>query len=178
MEIRYAVTEDDYIAYNLYHHAHSPATLGTQNIVRWGLPAVLIVIMLLSGSFRSPTVWAPAVVIVLAWIIIMPFMFNRSLKKNVRKLIHEGRRIPFTGEHKLILHNEYMRNEEEGLITETAYWRVEKIRRDDERLYIYIDSISSLIIPFRFFKDEAEKERFISLLENKTAGAVNAENAL
>lgn len=173
MEILYTVTEDDYVAYNLFHYEHSPSSRRTMLITRLILPVIVVLITLISGSYRSPIAWIPPVVVAVIWFFVMPPFFKNSIKKNVRRMISEGRRVSFLGDFKLSLHDNYLRNEGDGVATESAYWRIEKIRRDQERLYVYIGSITSLIIPFRYFKDEDEVQQLVSLLEHKMANAEN-----
>lgn len=167
MELRYTVTENDYIQYNLYHHAHSPSTRRTVAIFRFGVPVILVILSLLTIRHHNLFAWLPAIILAVLWLALTPGFFRRSIAKNVKKLMYEGRYSEFIGDFTVTLLDDTIRYAGNGQTMETAYNRVERVEHDAERLYIYIGSLSAIIIPLRDFKDEAEKQAFLNLLAQK-----------
>lgn len=175
MEINFIVSDEDYIRYNLFHHAHSPSSKRMLGLLRFGAPAIIVIITLLMGGLRSPLMWVGPVIIIVVWLIIYPQMFRNSIAKNVKKLMREGRTAEFVGNFTLMLTNTGIRLIGNGQVADTAYDRVEKITADKERLYVYIGSLTAHIIPLTAFKDESHKQEFLALLKQK---APNAQNLL
>lgn len=167
MEIRYTVTEHDYIQYNLYHHGHSPSSKRTIALFRFGVPVALVILSLLTIRHHNLLAWLPAIIIAVIWFALTPGLFRRSIGKNVKKLMYEGRCSEFIGDFSVALQENNIRYAGQGQTIETVYSRVERVEHDAERLYIYIGSLSAIIIPIRFFQDDAQKQAFLDLLERK-----------
>lgn len=164
MQINYTVTENDYVQYNLFHHKNSPSTKNTVMIMRFILPAILLVLGLLSIRHHNWAAWLPLIIIAVVWVCITPGFFRRGIAKNVKKLMYEGRCSEFIGDFSLTLSADHICYAGNGQTLKSAYYRVERIEHDNERLYIYLGSLTAIIIPKAAFKDAAEKQAFLDLL--------------
>ena len=139
--------------------------------MRLVLPVALIIISWLTLDMRNITIWLPCIILAVVWFFLAPYMFRRSFAKNVKKLMHEGRVSEFVGDFTLTLQGNTMRYTGKGQTLESAYYRVEKTAHDNERLYIYLGSLTAIIIPKTAFKDAVEEQDFIELLRHKCAAA-------
>lgn len=169
MQINFTVTETDYVQYNLYHLAHSPAAKRSLQLWRWGLPIAFIVLITLMGSWHSVYGWLPPVVFAVAWWLGLPAWHRRSIAKNVKRLMYEGQSSEFLGDFEVTLGDSTLKYAGNGQTIEVVYSRVAKIVRDKERLYIYLGSLTAIIMPVKYFADEGEMQRFLDLLEQKRA---------
>lgn len=171
MEINFRVTENDYIQYNLYHYANSPATKLILMFSRLCVPIVLIIAALIIIKHHTLLSWLPVLIISVAWFFWRPVLFRRTIAKNVKKLMHEGRCCEFIGDFTVTINENALLHARQGQITETAYNRIEHIVQDNERIYLYLGSLTAIIIPKTAFKDASEQEAFLNCLAQKRAAA-------
>lgn len=171
MEISFNVTENDYVQYNLYHYAHSPATKRTLMFTRLCVPIVLIICALIIIKHHTLTVWLPVIIIAVVWFYWRPVLFRRSIAKNVKKLMYEGRCSEFIGDFTITLAENVMRYKGHGQVLETAYNRINQVEQDNERIYLYLGSLTAIIIPKIAFGEVSEEDAFLDFLAQKRTAA-------
>lgn len=152
MEIKYNLTEDDYVYFNMYHIKHSKTAMKMLNLQRYLTPVFFIIVsILLSQISEIPFLLSFSVfsVIGVLWFIYYPKYYEHFLVKQVKKMFHEGKNDGLLGEHFLIL-------KEEGLVETTsngetrADWAsIENFKEDKDYFFLYNSSISAYIIPKR-----------------------------
>jgi len=159
MTLRFNVTENDYLQFNIFHNKHSPTVRRTLLLLRFLLPVMLISFTFLSGRLSTINLISIAIISVI-WFCVTPALFLCSIKRSVRRLMKEGKCNEFVGERTVIFSEASIRLEAETRTVETSFSAVERIVSDDERFYIYIGAISAYIIPFSAFATKAEKAEF------------------
>lgn len=170
MEINFRVTENDYIQYNLYHYAHWPATKRILMFSRLCVPIVLVIAALVIIKHHTLFAWLPVLIIGVAWFFWRPVLFRRGIIRNVKKLMSEGRCSEFIGDFTVTLAENALSHSRQNQITETAYNGIEQVVQDKERIYLYLGSLTAIIIPKTAFKDASEQEAFLErIAQNRTA---------
>ena len=94
----FELTEEDYIAFNLYHHAHSPALRRRRSRAWFALFSAWIVASFLSWYVLDVVLeienwWLvvlPVFVLPLMFLIVYPSAYRRSVTSVVRSMLREG----------------------------------------------------------------------------------------
>ena len=161
MEIKYNLKEEDYINFNLHHIQNSPSQRRIFNILRFVVPFLGGFIMYYIGTrqFKQPGIYwvVIAVLFIVLWTIFYPRRHEKSIKRQVRKMLSEGDNTSLFVEKTLLL--------EEDSIEILAGPTSERILRNnvkDIKVYndivvIYLSSINAHIIPTRYLADETKQ---------------------
>ena len=173
MQLHYTVSEDDYIAFNIYHARHVPNYKRTLIGLCLLLPVLLaaatpLVFLVFPGA--SPWIWTGVAVVAGGlWALLMPARFEALIRRHIKKII-KGRS-EFVGDFSLDLEEDaliYAGNHEKN---EIAYGRVVKIVEDGSLIYLFLGPVSAVIVPTAAFADVSQKEAFFNLLRAKCPGA-------
>lgn len=167
MTIHYTITEQDYIAYNLFHYGQSRSVKRTLLLLRVLFP-LMVILMAFLYSRINMFYLVIAVVFSIVWFFLYPYFFRRSLTRGVKRVMKEGKVNEFIGEKSLTLGDTHVLFQEGRGNTEFMYEAMERIASDQERLYLYFGTITACIVPFSAFQTAEDKEQFMRLLEEKT----------
>ncbi|NLL71658.1 MAG: YcxB family protein [Epulopiscium sp.] len=168
MHIKYEIKEEDYIQFNLFHVKHSPTIKRNVFIQRYIISLIFLIIPFIFYLFDDPS-WKFSIPvffgIYLFWVFYYPKKFIKNMKKNIEKMMKEGRNDYLLGPCELWITEEGIHKKGTSGETKTKWETVEKIARDKEHLYIYIGSLAAYIIPLRAFVEESEKEMFVNIIQ-------------
>lgn len=152
MEISYNLTEDDYINFNLYHMNNSKTGIRALRLQRFLFPVFFIALssfmaIILDISLIFMLVYSLLFSII--WIIFYPKYFNRTIVKNVRKMLREG-------DNKGILGDQHMSLKDEGIVVTTktgetkVNWAgINILKEDENNFYLYVGAMNAYLIPKR-----------------------------
>lgn len=171
MVLNYEVTVDDYLAYNMFFYKESAEV---KKPVLW-FRIVFVVLALVNAASWM----AGGDVRNLVMLIVSCFMvaFARKIalgavRRSVLRLVKGDKVDEFIGRQKLELLGDVIRWGKSGEKRETAYANVRKIERDEERLYVFTGGMTAFIVPAGVFQDEAEKEKFIDMINEKRGSSL------
>ncbi len=176
MLLRYTISEDDYLAFNLYHARQTPnyrrTVIGLCLLVPVLMAAVTPLVFLAFPN-ASPWGWA-AVATAISGLgaLLMPGRFTALIRRHIKKITKEHNE--FVGKFSLELRKDglvYAGNAER---LEIAYERIVKVAGDAELIYLFLGALSAIIVPPAAFADAGQKEAFLSLLRMKCPTAVFA----
>ena len=91
MQLHYTVSEDDYIAFNIYHARHVPNYKRTLIGLCLLLPVLLaaatpLVFLVFPGT--SPWIWTGVAVVAGGlWALLMPSRFEALIRRHIKKMI-------------------------------------------------------------------------------------------
>lgn len=170
--VRFEFTQADFIGFNLYHHKHSPATRAIKVramglILAYG--AAALIFKFLQPNF-SEILWCVAAGSVLH-ALIFPAAFQRSLRRNVERMLSEGKNKGLLGQKEIALTPAEVRTTGSMGMTAIAWLAVERVVVDGDALYIYISAVSAIVVPRRAFAQEAEFEAFVETARKYLAEA-------
>lgn len=169
MLLHYTVSEDDYLAFNIYHARHTPNYKRTIIGMCLLLPVLLaaatpLIFLVFPGT--SPWLWTGVAIAVGGlWALAVPYRFEAMIRRHIKK-ITKGRN-EFVGDFSLDLQEGvlvYAGNSEKN---EIAYSRVIKIVQDEARVYLFLGPLSAVIVPAAAFADASQKQAFFGLLRAK-----------
>lgn len=165
MEIKYELTKDDIIDFNLYHSENSKTIKRSLNIQRYIISVIFVFAAIVMSSYLDIpySFTIPFFLVVsLIWIFYYPKFFKWLIKRNVSKMLDEGKNKAIIGEQRLSISNEGIIAISEAGEMKSNWSLVEKIGKTKKNIYIYISSISAYIIPIKAFNNEEEVNNFIS----------------
>ncbi len=170
MELQYEIKEQDFIDYNLYFIEHDvlmQKTIRKLSFVMAGL--VLLGGMGLMYAFKSLTILSVVVyaVLAVACFFLVPAWMKRTARKNVRRTIQRAvnKHICGTKTLRLLDNGVQMVGESEDSLH--PYQAFKRVVCAKDQVYLYLDDLSALIVPNRAFTDEAAKQAFVRILEER-----------
>ena len=169
MLLYYTISEDDYLAFNIYHARHSPNYKRTIIGLCLLLPVLLAAItplVFIAFPNTRPWLWAGvAIVVGGVWALLMPARFEALIRRHIKKII-QGRS-EFVGEFSLDLRENVMIYTGNNEKNEIAYSRVTKVATDGTLIYMFLGPVSAIIIPAAALAEASQKEIFWGLLRDK-----------
>lgn len=163
MELQYEITKDDFIAFNLDYWSKN--ALVQRSILMTRIATAVIV--LLGGTalmvwLKSLNVISVAVYVALAAVCFFgtPWYMKRKVVKNVERILKNPNSKNACGEKKMVLGDDEFRLTGENEDTSYPYDAVQRIATDAGHYFVFVDQYSALIVPFRAFRDGAQKKEF------------------
>ena len=178
MILHYALPEDAFFDYNVYYSTQSPAQ--QKHIQKWRtLPPLVWTLMAVSSVvFLNTLELHIRIMIVLAcsiasivWYIRYPGIFERAIIKVLKRWFAEGKYNEYIGDFTLELTEDGLRESAPGRVTEVGYDKIQSIIEDKRWIYIFVGSITAIIVPYAAFATREDKEHFIAVLEEKRSVA-------
>jgi hypothetical protein len=168
MKLSYTVSEDDYIQYSIFHYENSKAGKSQRKIFLVLLVVGLLGLDYLMNGRISLTLMATLTIFCGIWFAFGKKLYRKFLAFLVKQQLSEGKRNEFTGFRTLELLRDTIRMVGEQRTVEVPYESVERLANDNERLYVYIGSMSAFIIPLSVFANEEENQEFLRILKEKS----------
>lgn len=174
---KYALTEEEYADYNLYTAWTAPWQKRTRMsyITRYLVYSLagVAVIELLSAQNSSWDVYpviTKAIIItsvfgligITAW-----FQIANSIRSKAKKMIRKEENQHFLDETELTVSDDGILNVDKNTQTNYVWSSIVKYAVTKEYFYLYINSIQSLIVPKRLFKNEADIKDFDQFVSQK-----------
>ncbi|MED4453154.1 YcxB family protein [Metabacillus fastidiosus] len=174
MEIKYYLTEEDYLHFNLFHIKNSKTTSRALNMQRFLTPIFFLILSyILSAFLDEPFIGLFIIFFILSilWIIFYPKYFYSLIIRQVKKMIKEGRNDGLLGDHHMIMTEEEIVDSTANSETKVTWSGIEMFKEDDDYFYLYNSSVSAYILPKRALNDVEEIKNFIqSKKENVPKG--------
>jgi hypothetical protein len=184
MKIRYDNTIEDMIAFNRYHIAHSPALWSQRAVyafVAWGLPAVLVPVLLLTVAAAALEGIAiersVAIVVIFALVAVgslVIVLWARRIRRRISGTIDgQVRRLYGEGENKGVLTTHELELTGTSLIertifgeTITKFEAVERVVDAGDFILIYLTALSAHVIP-RHAVSEGDYGEFVEAVAQR-----------
>jgi hypothetical protein len=167
MELEYELTEDDYIAFNLYYVKHSKTVKQSLFMQRFLPPIIFLifpfVLFWVTGEFLM-VLLISFVLFSVVWIIFYPRYFYGYIKRNVSKLLNEGSNANILGRHVFI-------STEDGFVEKnraeqrSGRWSsIERVEENDYYYFLFFSTMNAYIVPKRSFSDKDSQEKFKEMI--------------
>lgn len=170
MTAEYEITKEDLIAFNLYHHRHSP-TARRQYLRSWFVPA-FVWLFVFSGIWyladkergtplRTFLDLLPLFSGLPLYVVCFPWAYRWKIRKIVAGMVSEGQNRGLFSRHRVTISPEGVIDSGEHGQTSTAWRGVERVVAADEHAYIYTNALGAVIVPRRAFAGPSEFEEFV-----------------
>lgn len=165
MEIKYHLTEEDYLNFNLFHVRNSKSAVRSLNIQRFMGPIIFIVAAFFIANFDdSMPIWLALVAYLLAsilWIVFYPKYYYGFLKRMTKKMLKEGKNEGLLGDHLMRMTDEGIVDSHRNGETRVNWSGIQSFKESDDTFYIYNSAVSAYILPKRDMADPEEVRSFI-----------------
>ncbi len=167
MKIKYNLTENDYINFNICHMRNSKELRKTIMINRFlvSLIFLLMPFILYNISDIPFLYWTITFILVyILWVSLYEKYVYRINRKRIKRMLEEKNNDGLIGERILEIDEENIKITNNSGESKFPIKSIKDIIEDEEYIFIYINSVSAIIIPLEVFKDKEDKERFKNLL--------------
>lgn len=167
MEIKYILTEEDYIQFNLFHIKNSKTAMTALKFQRLLIPILYIIVgfVLAKVSDGPLSLWLSIFLLLgIAWFFFYPKYFYRSVMRRVQKMLKEGKNEGLLGEHCLVLSKEGIHDTTMSGETSAKWPSIQTFAEDEQNLYLYNTSLSAYIIPKREIQNLDEFHKYVNKL--------------
>lgn len=166
--VEFERTVEDTIEFNVFHMSHSPSirqrALFAQIIV-----AVLVFIVSLAVGYllnldkRALTYFDYALFLVLsvASFFIFPYLNKAEVIRGLHKATKEGDNKAILGHQTISLTPEHLFVKTPGSESKYTWASIDKIVQNDKYIFLYISSISAIVVPKKAFSTENELQEFV-----------------
>ncbi|MFP7298762.1 YcxB family protein [Neobacillus niacini] len=164
MEIKYNLTEEDYLKFNMFHISHSESANKSLKTQRFATPFVYIIFAYIFANIADiPFLYSliPFLIVGILWVIFYPKYFQSRILSQTKKMIREGKNEGLLGEHTMILSEEGIVDSNTKGETKVHWSGIIKLVEDESNLYVYNSSVSAYIIPKRELNDVEEVRNHI-----------------
>ncbi|WP_381482139.1 YcxB family protein [Sporosarcina contaminans] len=152
MEIRYELTEEDVVAFNVYHVKNS--NIG-RNSLRWqrlASPLIFLLFAYLLSIFTeipAAPLLSTFTITAVIWVLFYPKYFYWHITRQVRKMLKEGKNEGLIGEHVLKMQKKGITDSTQNGETIVNWEAIKSFKEDIGHFYLYNSAISAYIIPKR-----------------------------
>lgn len=172
MQISYAIEAEDFVAFNLNYMKNDPNAQKRVRVTQ----AVGVAVIALAVLAFSVMVGVQLSVIGLGVIaaVLYAFYIPRSIKTSVRKSVDRVLKSGIktaVGEKTLAIEADKLHLTGSGEDSFYDYGKINSIVTDEAHYFIYTGDLEALILPFRAFSDEADRNAFYSTLCDKVTEA-------
>ncbi len=164
MTIEYELTTQDFMDFNLYHYHHSASMKRNLLITRTAIPVLFLLVVLLQSHGSKDPDWygiTMAIVFSILWIVLYPKYLDRAIRRNLTKMMKEGKSEGLLGHRELSVTPESIVSK--TITGEARSNIIEKIDETDRYLFIYINAVSAHVIPKSVFKSAQDQREFLGI---------------
>jgi hypothetical protein len=165
MDLKYQLTEEDYINFNLFHMKNSETIMKSVRNQRIFTPVFYLVFsVVFSFLLDIPFLvsFTPFFILSVLWVLFYPkYLFGRAIR-HTKKLVKEGRNENILGEHHMVLSDEGIVDKTSKGETRVTWSGINELKENDQYIYLYNSAVSGYILPKREFENVEEIRRYIN----------------
>ena len=169
MELRYEVTEEDYINFNVHHAENSKSHKKIYNMIKYLLPIFLGIIIYLTGPslFNQPRLYwgIISILFILIWIVRFPKIYKRIIRRSVKSMLKDGDNSSMICENTMTIEDGEIKVTSEYSTEITSKAGIKEVKTYEDMILIYISGFSAHIVPTRYLTEE-NKEKLLKELED------------
>lgn len=173
MQAQYSIDTEDYIAFNMSYTQSDPTM---QKRIRMSQLSGAAAILVIGGIFLyikrdfSAVLMLCFVIAAALYAVYIPRSIKKNIKKSVSRVLKNSAKTA-CGEKTLALEDTEIHLTGSGEDSRYEYSRVLRVVTDTQHYFIYLGAMEALILPFRAFADEAQRQAFYSSLCDKIIAA-------
>lgn len=167
MKIKYNLTEDDYVNFNIYHLKNSSSLKRSIMINRFLTPLIFLVMPFVLGNISNISFGYWAVIFVLTyilWVVLYEKNLYKINKKRIIKMLKENSNEGLLGEKTLEVDEKQIKSIDKSGESTIYIKTIKNIVEDKEYIFVYTNSVEAIVIPLRAFSNNEDKEKFKALL--------------
>lgn len=158
MEVRYTMTEEDYINFNIHHINNSPSQKNMIFVLRYILPLLAGIFIYYIGAVvrQQPKVYwiIIALLYLVLWATYYPKHHRKNIARQIKKMLKEGENTSLFMEKTLKIEGDIIEIIDENSSERTLKSNISHIKIYDDMIAIYLNSLSAHVIPIRYLNEE------------------------
>ncbi len=171
MKIKYEITKDDYLKFNMYHLENSPSVKKELRVHRFIIPLLLVAVAgafsLLSGI--PITITFPIfLILAILWSVFYPKYYKKNALKNVSKVLEHGVQSQGTPRYVLNVKDDGIYATSGAGQTFNKWDDIIKFEETDSHMFLYVTEKVAHVVPIRAFKTDEEKNEFLNIVKANT----------
>lgn len=166
MTITFDFKRADWIAFNMYHIAHSPVHQRNRKRAIRAVPLMLIGLVLIQGFLQDEWI-VPSIVALAAggfWLWWYPSYRDRKVYQGIESYVDQAANQGYFGEHQVVLTEQSISLNTADTQKVINWDEVLRAEFDDDYYFVYDTVQTAIIIPRESIEDENE---FLSILKQK-----------
>jgi hypothetical protein len=167
MRIKYHTTEDDFVAFNVFHLRHSSYAKRTRIIAGISLPGLLLILVSSHAIYSHDWTYIPFAILVFGALFLWLLAGREEqAKRMARKFFREGENKGFIGIHELEIgdYGIFVKSEYgEGKI---AWAVIERIASTPDYTFIFTGALTALLLP-KIRVIEGDYDAFVAELTSR-----------
>ena len=168
MELKYEVTEEDYIKFNIYHAENSRSHKKTYNMLKYWIPTLCGIAIFFIGPslFKQPKFYwgIIAILYILIWIKRFPKTYEKLIRRSTKGMLKDGDNSSMICQNTMIIEGNDIRVINEYSTEITSKEGIKEVKVYDDMILIYLSGFTAHIVPTRYLTRET-KEEFLEKLE-------------
>ncbi len=167
MQIKYTVSPDDFVAFNMSYMYNSP--IMRANIRNTRIISALIV--LIGGTVLMQVLGKLNIISVLIYVAFaalvffaLPYTIKKKVRKGIMRMLMQPQNSHVCTEKALTLDEKELSLVGGGEDSHYTYDTIERVTEDAEHYFIYVGAMAALIVPYRAFATGEEKAAFYNML--------------
>lgn len=168
MKIKYEITKDDYLKFNMYHLETSKGVKKELLIHR-----VIIPILLVAAAFAFTVLTGIGIVFSLpifliaaiAWAVYYPKFYKKNAMKNLDKMFSRGLQSASASKYVLNVKDEGIFASSQAGQTLHKWSDIVRFYETDEHIFLYVTDKIAHVIPKRCFKNHEEETEFMDIIK-------------
>lgn len=170
-KFNYTLSDNDYFEYNVFHAFNSPFGKKNALIARFLFPVLFIMIGLILGFLMTDDIatWCFPILfglVAVYWLIFFKRFMTKQIKKNMNRVKKTGK-LPYHKEITISFEDDLIIQTTQNGEAKTKYSAIERIAISKNAIYIYINAVQAILIPFTVFPDNKSLEEFLIFFKEK-----------
>ncbi|MFO1446306.1 YcxB family protein [Bacillus sp. Bva_UNVM-123] len=164
MEIKYHLTEEDYINFNMFHIRNSKTAMRSLTIQRFIGPIIFIIssyVFSKIGDVPFLGLFITFLILSILWVIFYPKYFYSHIIRHVKKMIKEGKNDGLLGEHHMMMTEDGIVDSTTNGETKVNWSGIQQVKENEDYFYLYNSSVSAYILPKRELHNLDEINSFL-----------------
>ncbi|MBU5255799.1 YcxB family protein [Tissierella praeacuta] len=162
MELKYEVTEEDYIKFNIYHAKNSKSHKKTYNMLKYIIPILCGVVIFFTGPslYKQPKLYwgIISILFILIWIIRFPKTYEKLIRKSAKDMLNDGDNSFMICHNTMIIKGNNIKVISEHSTEITSKEGIKEIKVYEDMILIYLSGFTAHIVPTRYLTEETKEE--------------------
>ncbi len=173
MEIKYEVTEEDYIKFNVYHAKNSKAHKKTYNILKYWIPLLCGIAIFFIGPnlHKQPKFYwgIIAILFFVIWIKRFPKTYEKLIRRSTKTMLKDGDNSSMICKNTMIIKESNIEVISEHCTEVTSREGIKEVKVYEDMILIYLSGFTAHIVPTRYLTEETKGEllRELALVKEK-----------
>lgn len=162
MELKYEVTQEDYISFNIHHAENSKSHKKTYNIMKYLVSTLSGVAIFFIGSnlYKQPKIYwgIIAILFIFLWIKGFPKTYEKLIRKSVKDMLKDGENSSIICKNTMVIGEDNIEVISETSTEITLKKGIKEVKVYDDMILIYLSGFSAHIVPTRYLTEESKVE--------------------